>query len=695
MLKGQKFSIDVNGKPLTLEVSELAKQANAAVLGQYGETVVLATVVMTPKDKDANFFPLVVDYEERFYAAGKIIGSRFVRREGRPSEEAILSARLIDRTIRPLFDHRIRRGVQLVITILSFDEENDPDFVAMMAGSLALAISDIPWNGPVAGIKLASFNNEVEINPLLSKTKEGGDFEAFVAGPYNHINMVELGGNQIKESLAEKTFEIAQKEINRLIEWQKDIVKKIGKPKTNLGIADIKPEVKTKAEEFLGNKLEKIIYQPSKTERQSQLEELNEKLVEFINQTETDEKVLASVAEFFESEVDRLVHKNIIEAEKRPDGRKLDEIRPLTAEAGLFERTHGSALFVRGDTQALSLTTLAPPGSELLIETMETSGKKHFMHHYNFPAYSVGETGPYRGPGRREIGHGALAGKALKAVVPSLDEFPYTIRVVSETLSSNGSSSMASTCAGSLSLMDAGVPIKKPVGGIAMGLMSESDEKYKILTDIQGPEDHYGDMDFKIAGTDEGITAMQLDVKVNGLTLKIIRETMEQAKKARLQILEVMKKVISQPKESLSKYAPAILTFQIDPERIGEVIGPGGKVINGIIASTGGKTTIDIEENGKIFVSGPTKELAEAALNQIKSIVKTYTIGEIVEGKVVRIMDFGAIVEFDNRDGMVHVSELKNGFVKKVEDVVKLGDKVKAKIIRLDPDGRIGLSLKI
>ncbi|MBI2591233.1 MAG: polyribonucleotide nucleotidyltransferase [Candidatus Brennerbacteria bacterium] len=687
----QQFSIDIAGRTLTLEVSDMAKQANAAVLGRYGETAVLATVVMTEKDKNGNYLPLLVDYEEKFYAAGKIIGSRYVRREGRPSEEAILSGRLVDRTIRPLFDQRIRREIQVVVTILAFDGENDPDFVALNAASTALAISDIPWNGPVSGMKIASFNGSFEINPPINKLKnQDQKFEAFFAGPKDRINMIELAGNEAEESVVLQGFETAQKEINKLIEWQNEIKQKIGKSKTQLEFAKPDTELQKKVKDFLIGKLEKAVYQQSKTEYQNQIGRLLHEMTASLD--EEDNKTDAE--HIFEEELDLLVHKNILEKELRPDSRKLDEVRQLNGEVGLLARTHGSALFSRGDTQSLSITTIAPPGAEQLVETMETTGKRRFLHHYNFPAYSVGEIGSFRGPGRREIGHGALAEKALKAIIPPFDVFPYTIRVVSETLSSNGSSSMASACAASLSMMDAGVPIKKPVGGIAMGLMYETDSNYKIVTDIQGPEDHHGDMDLKVAGTDAGITAIQMDVKIPGITAKIFSDGLNQAKKARLKIIGFIKTVLPEPRPQLSKYAPIVLTIKIDPERIGEVIGPGGKVINGIIAATGGETTIDIEEDGKIFISGPTKELAEEALERVKSIVKTYKLGEMVSGKVVKILDFGAIVEFGNRDGMIHISELKDGYVKTVDEVLKLDEQVQAKIIRLDPDGRIGLSLK-
>lgn len=693
-LNKQDFSIDFAGQKLTLSVSRLAEQANAAVLGTYGDTSVLVTVVMGKEDRDIDFFPLVVDFEEKFYAAGKIIGSRFVRREGRPSEAAILSGRLIDRVIRPLFDHRIRRDVQVVVTILSYDEENDPDFIALLSASTALAISNIPWNGPAIGVRVArTKDSQTIINPpnSLFVNSENIAFDSFVAGTKEKINMIELGGNEAKEQEVEESFDIARKEIDKLIDFQKNIIAKIGQPKTEVALSEPGQELKNKVIEFLKGKLEEAVYIKDKVERQNRVEKLQSDLKQFLQE---GDKEIEGVDHLFEEELDKLIHKNIIEIEKRPDGRKVDELRELYAEIGLFKRLHGSALFMRGNTQALAVTTLAAPGAEQLIETMEISAKRRFMLHYNFPPYSVGEIGRMGGVGRREVGHGNLADKAVRPLIPSQNEFPYTIRVVSEILSSNGSSSMASVCAASMSLMDAGVPIKKPAAGIAMGLMSAEDGKYKILTDIQGPEDHYGDIDCKIAGTADGITAMQMDVKIDGINVKVLGEVLAQAKKARLEILSVMTKTISEPKPQVSSYAPVIMTLDILPEQIGEVIGPGGKMINSIIRDTGAQT-IDIEQTGKVFVSALTQEQASSAINFIKSLTKRFAVGEILEGKIIKTLDFGAIVDLGGgKDGMVHVSELKEGFVKKVEDVVKVGDKIKVKVIRVDEDGRIGLSMK-
>ncbi|MEK7212801.1 MAG: KH domain-containing protein, partial [Patescibacteria group bacterium] len=629
MIDKKQYSIEIGGKTLTLEMSSLAEQANAAVLAKYGETVVLVTVVMAPAESSADYLPLKVDYEERFYAAGKIIGSRFIRREGRPSDEAILSGRLVDRVIRPLFDQRIRRDIQVVTTVLAYDEENDPDFPGLMAASTALGISNIPWNGPVGGLRITNIKGEFAANPNRSALENSEvPYEAFVAGPRGRINMLELSGREAAEEKILQGFELAQKEIDRLVEFQGKIIGEIGRPKAEVHLYEPAPELRQAAQEFLlaspepasfadprsaegfgearvateaesakrgASRLEEAMYAPSKMEQASRLLSLKNEL--FAHLAEKIEKADLKAAELvMENIVDKMVHKNILEKDRRPDGRGLTDIRALFGEVGLFSRTHGSAIFVRGNTQALAVTTLAAPGSEQLVETMETTGKRRFMLHYNFPPYSVGEIGNFRGPGRREIGHGALAEKALKPLIPPVEEFPYTIRVVSEILSSNGSSSMATVCAGAMSLMDAGVPLKKPAAGIAMGLMLDDQDNYKVLTDLQGPEDHYGDMDFKVAGTEDGVNAIQLDVKFHGLTMPMIAATLTQAREARLQILKVMQGVIAKPRPQLSPYVPSIIQLKISTDKIGLVIGPGGKMINGLI-KTYGLTTIDIEDD--------------------------------------------------------------------------------------------------
>ncbi|MBI2010947.1 MAG: polyribonucleotide nucleotidyltransferase [Candidatus Colwellbacteria bacterium] len=695
-LERKKFVKNIGGRDLILEVSRLAEQTNASVLGTYGGTMVLVTVVMGDEDSGLDYLPLTVDYEERFYAAGKILGSRFIRREGRPSDEAILSGRLIDRTLRPLFDERIRRAIQIVITVLSYDEENDPDFVALVTASTALSISDIPWNGPVAGVSIGEVNGKLELNPVLSllhdKENKVG-FESFFAGKEGVINMIELGGDEVSEANALKAAETASGVIKELIDFQNEIVAQIGKPKSELRLAEPSREFSAAVKKFLEGKLEETLYIEAKVDRIGRLGELKESLKEHLALEGFSADELKMLDQIFDNETDEVMSQNVLENERRPDGRKLDEIRELYSEVKLLPRAHGSALFVRGTTQALAAVTLGPPRAEQLIETIEYSGKKRFMLHYNFPPFSVGEARSSRGPGRREIGHGALAEKAIRPVIPIAENFPYTIRVVSDILSSNGSTSMATVSAASLSLMDAGVPIKAAVAGISIGLVMAPDGRYKLLTDIQGPEDHYGDMDFKVAGTRKGLNAIQMDVKVEGVTIEILRKALERAKIARHQILDFTDRVISEPRAELSPLAPKILTFLIDPSHIGEVIGPGGKVINAIIERTGA-ISIDIDDDGQVFITADKPGSAEQAAAEIKAIVKVFEVGEVVEGEVVKLLDFGAIVELGGgRSGLLHVSELKEGFTKNVEDVVKLGDRVKVKVIKTE-NGKISLSLR-
>ncbi len=692
-LQKKRFSCDFAGKKVDIETSKIAEQANAAIIGTCGETSVLVTVTMGKEDKKIDYFPLTVDYEERFYAAGKIIGSRFIRREGRPSEEAVLSGRLIDRTLRPLFDHRIRRDVQVVVTILSYDDENDPDFIALFTASTALMASNIPWAGPVAGVKVCrKKSGETLINPLNSEIKENQEIilEGFVSGTADRINMIELAGNETGEENVVESFTVAHNEIKKLIDFQNQIISKIGREKTVFEFKDLSG-LRQKVRQFLTGKLEEALYSKDKTEMNSKLDALKKELTAYLESE--NEIELGEVDGVFDEEVNDALHKNILERDSRPDGRKLDELRDLYAEVALFRRLHGSALFVRGNTQALAVATLGAPGTEQMIETMEASWKRRFMLHYNFPPFSTGEVGRMGAPGRREIGHGALAEKAFRYLIPSQDEFPYTVRVVSEILSSNGSSSMATVCAASLALMDAGVPLKKPAAGIAMGLITSPKGEFKVLTDIQGPEDHHGDMDCKVAGTKDGISAMQMDVKVEGITPEILLATLKQAKKARLEILKLIEDTLPAPRKEVSPFAPVIMVLNINPEQIGLVIGPGGKTINGIIQSTG-ILTIDIEEDGKVYVAGNDIEKVRQAVSIVKGMTKEFEIGEVVSGEIIKILDFGAIVDLGGgKDGMIHVSELKQGFVEKVTDVVKVGDVVTAKVIRSE-EGKIGLSLK-
>ncbi|MDP3953587.1 MAG: polyribonucleotide nucleotidyltransferase [bacterium] len=694
-LRRTQFSTNVAGRDLTLEVSDLASQTNASVLATYGDTTILATVVMDKEDQESDYFPLRVDYEEKFYAAGKILGSRFIRREGRPSDNAVLSGRLIDRVIRPLFDQRIRRGVQVVLTILSYDGENDPDFVALMAASSALAISDIPWSGPAAGVRIAKTDTGFVLNPTNTQAGEvtKGNFDAFVAGISERVNMIELGGYEVGEGDVVEACEATLAEIKKLVDFQKEIVAKVGKKKVALEIPAPPENLVKEAKDFLAGKLEEAVYTLDKAEGQNKQFDLAKALKKHLEEKDFSQEDLSYLPNILEEETEALIKSNILESDKRPDGRALNEVRPLYAEVGTLPRMHGSAIFVRGTTQALAVTTLGAPGDEQIVETVEFSGKRKFMLHYNFPPFSVGEARSFRGPGRRDIGHGALALKAIEPLLPSGQDFPYTIRVVSEILSSNGSSSMATVSATSLSLMDAGVPISAPAAGIAMGLVLGEGGKYKILTDIQGPEDHYGGMDFKVAGTKDGINAVQLDVKVDGLTSEMIKETITQATKARLQILEVTDAVLDKARADLSQYAPRILTIQISPDRIGELIGPGGKVINAMIEETG-VDSIDIEDDGMVMVTTTDVVKGTEAIRRIGAMMKEYEIGEIVEGDIIKLLDFGAIVDLGGgKDGMVHISEFKDAFVKDIKEVAQLGDHVKAKVISAE-NGRIGLSVK-
>lgn len=679
---------------MKLEVSKLAEQANAAVLASYGETTVLATAVMAKTDRDVDYLPLTVNYEEKFYAGGHILGSRFLRRESKPSDEAILSGRLIDRAIRPLFDQRIRREIQAVVTVLSYDGQNDPDFVGLIAASTALAISDIPWNGPISGVRLLKNRSGFLINPTNDElSADDVEFSTFIAGLGGKINMIELGGLDAKEEDVAKAFETALQPIAQLIDFQNEAVKVLGRQKTDVPVSMPSEKLQSSVSKFLGGKIEAAVYVKEKQERGLKMEELRADLLRSLTDEQFSEKEIKLASLMLDNEVDALVHRKLLDEGARPDGRAFDELRDLHAEAGILPIVHGSALFVRGNTQALAVTTLAAPGAERLSETLDGAKKDRFFLHYNFPPFSTGETGGFKGPGRREIGHGALAEKAVAPLIPSREEFPYVIRVVSEILSSNGSSSMATVCASVMSLMEAGVPLKKPAAGIAMGLMSASDGRYRVLTDIQGPEDHYGDMDFKVAGTEDGINALQMDVKIEGVGLDVLRQAMSQAREARLKILQVMKGAISAPRSELKPGVPQIVSFSIDPSRIGEVIGAGGKVINGIIEKTGA-TSIDIDDDGKVFISAPDRAIADAAANEIKNLLREFEIGEIVEGEVEKILDFGAIVDLGGgKSGMIHVSELKSGYVEKVTDVLKVGDHVRAKVIKLE-NGKVGLSIK-
>lgn len=691
------FSFDFKGRPLKIEVGRLAQQASGSVLLSYGDSVVLATAVMGKKDKtDCNYMPLSVEFEEKLYAAGKIKGSRFIKREGRPQDEAILSGRLIDRTLRPRFDQRIRRDIQVVVSVLSFDKENDPDVLGITAASLALSISDIPWQGPIAGVRVSKMDGQYIANPTYTQ-REASSLEIVVSGTQDRVNMLEAGAKEASEEEMVEAIKTGQDAYRELINFQREVIEFIKPQKAAVELKEADPVFRKKVEEFILGKLEPAIYTKDKSAQVDELRQINESLVKMIKETETEntqEKIFLA-ANIVEEETDKIVHRNVLEKNLRPDERKLNEVREISCEAGVLPRTHGSALFNRGATQALCTVTLGAPSEKQIIDGLEAEYKKRFLHHYNFPPFSVGETGPFRGPGRREIGHGALAERALSMMIPPEEEFPYTIRLVSEILSSNGSSSMASVCGSSLALMDAGVPIKSAIAGIAMGLIADekNPQNSKILTDIQGPEDHYGDMDCKVAGTLKGICAIQMDVKIEGVTPEILGRVFAQAKEARTFILQKMNAVINQPRESLSPFAPRIIIHQINPEKIREVIGPGGKVINQIIDETGVK--IDIEDSGMIFITSENQESAQKALEWIKNITHEVKPGEIFQGRVTRIINFGAFVEIlPGQEGLVHISELAPYRVRKVDDIVKVGDIIPVKVKNIDEQGRINLSLK-
>ncbi len=699
------YSLDFTGKKLSVEIGKLAGQANGSCRIQYGDTTVLVTATMGREAKNIDYFPLSVDYEEKYYAAGKIKGSKWIKREGRPSEEAILSGRLIDRTLRPRFDHGMRNEVQVVATVLSFDGVNDPDMVALFGASLALMVSDIPFNGPVAGVRVGRRDGKLILNPTY-EDRETGDFDLVVSGTAEKINMIEAGANIVPEADIVAAAEHGLKNLRELTEFQKMIASEIGKAKQEVLVFAHDEELKKEVFGVAVPLLEEALYTPDKLAYVEGLNRVRDAVKEHVitkyqGDPDAAKKVDESV-DLFDEAVNYVVHKNILESEKRPDGRKIDELREISAEVGVLPQVHGSGLFNRGSTQALSVLTLAAPGLEHWVETMEIDlTKKRFMHHYVFPPFSVGETGRLGAPGRREIGHGALAERSLKPIIPSKDEFPYTIRVVSEILSSNGSSSMASVCGSSLALMDGGVHIKTPAAGIAMGLMFESLSpkssegramKYKILTDIQGPEDHHGDMDLKVAGTKDGVTGMQMDVKVDGITTEILGHALEQAKKARLGILEHMNRALASPRAELSPHAPRVQTIKINPSKIGALIGPGGKIINEIIEKTG--TSIDIEDDGTVFVTSPTPEGMEKARALIAEVTYEVKPGDEFDGTVVRLMDFGAFVEFlPGRDGMVHVSEISGEHVNRPSDILKVGQKVHVWVREIDSQGRINLTM--
>lgn len=695
-MQQKKWSLQIGGRILEIETGLLAGQANGSVTVRYGDTVVLATAVMSKEaSKISGYFPLMVDYEERYYAAGKIKGSRFIKREGRPSDEAILTGRVVDRTIRPLFNGRMRNEVQVVITVLSIDGENDTDIVSMIAGSAALHISNIPWDGPIGAVRVGKIGDQFLLNPVNGELKES-ELDLVIAGTKDKINMIEAGAKEVLEEDIIKAFEFGQEAVKKIVAFLEDIRKEVGKEKADPALLQGTPEFEEEVRKMLITEgLEESLYNQDKKVIAEKTDAIRNKIFEHIEQNnEGDISKLKEVAvQILEEISDEIVHKNILEKEKRPDGRKLDEIRHIDCKVGVLPRTHGTGLFTRGETQALTVTTLGSPGDEQIIDTMELDVKKRYIHHYNFPPFSVGEIKPMRGPGRREVGHGALAEKALVPVLPSKEEFPYTILLVSEVLSSNGSSSMASTCGSTLSLMDAGVPIKRPVSGIAMGIIVGEKDKFKILTDIQGAEDHYGDMDFKVAGTEKGITALQMDVKVDGVTIAMLKAVLSQSQKNRMEILEKMLSAIASPRKEMSQYAPRIIIMKINPDKIRNVIGTGGKIINEIIDETG--VQIDIEDDGSIFITSIDESSAKKAQEWIDNLTHEVKSGEKFNAKITRIMNFGAFAEIlPGQEGLIHISELADHRVEKVEDVVKVGDVVPVKVKNIDEQGRINLSLK-
>ncbi len=678
---------DVGGRELSFEVGRVARQAHGATLVRYGGTVVLVTAVMSEEVREGiDFLPLLVDYEERFYAAGKIPGG-FFKREGRPSENAILSARLVDRSIRPLFPKGFRNDVHIVVTVLSYDQLNQPEILAINGASLALSVSEIPFDGPVAAVRVGYIDGEFIVNPTEPEL-ETSELDLVVAGTKDAIVMVESGAREIPEKVMVDAMAFAHEHIRKIIEIQERLIEKLGKEKMKLESPERNEELSRIIRERWAQAIREALNIRTKIERNAALKKIEREIY-----TELGEEFLGyefQMKEEFEALLHETVRKMIVEEGIRADGRGWKDIRPITCEVGVLPRTHGSALFTRGETQALVITTIGVVGDEQIIDGLGEEEAKRFMLHYNFPPYSVREVRPMRGPGRREIGHGALAERALKAVIPPEDDFPYTIRVVSEILSSNGSTSMATVCGGTLSLMDAGVPIKSPVAGIAMGLIKEGD-KVVVLSDILGLEDHHGDMDFKVAGTEKGITALQMDLKVKGISFDTLERALEQAREGRLYILGKMKEAIAEPRPSLSPYAPRIMVAEINPDKIHEVIGPGGKIIRDIIRKTGAK--IDIEEDGKVYISSPTEESGLKALEMIKNIAREVKEGDIFKGKVTRVTKFGAFVEiWPGKVGLVHISELSDRKVRSVEDVVKVGDEIEVMVIGVDSLGRISLS---
>ena len=695
----QVFRLDFCGRGLTVETGEVAKQAGGAVLVRYDDTVVLSTATASKQAKEGiDFFPLTVLFEEKLYSVGKIPGG-FLRREGRPSEHATLTARMIDRPIRPLFADGFRNEVQVVNTVLSVDQDCTPEMTAMFGASLALCVSDIPFNGPIAGVMVGRVDGEYIINPTPEQL-EKSDINLTVAGTKYAVNMVESGAKEVSEEAMLGAIMFGHEHIKQLVAFQEEIAAAVGKEKMEVKLYTVDEDIDREVRAQFEQAIRDAVSIEKKLERYGKIDELTEEAVAVFDAKEYETeaakaKALKQVKQICHSIEADEVRRLIIEDKVRPDGRKIDEIRPLDSQVDILPRAHGSALFTRGETQVLSVTTLGPMNDNQIIDDLTEVETKRFMHHYNFPPYSVGETGRMGSPGRREIGHGALGERALSQVLPSVEDFPYTIRTVAEVTESNGSSSQASICAGTMSLMAAGVPLKAPVAGIAMGLiMDEENGKYTVLTDIQGMEDHVGDMDFKVAGTSEGITALQMDIKVTGITKEVFEEALAQAKIARAQILENMMTAISEPREDVGKYAPKIEQFYIDPEKIREVIGPNGKMINKIIEASD-DVKIDIEDDGHVVIYHMDRAAINHAADMIRDIVREAKVGDIYEGKVVRIEKFGAFVNlFPGTDGLLHISKINHERVNKVEDVLNIGDTVRVKVTEIDDRGRVNVSAK-
>lgn len=685
----KKFVYKLAGRDLIVTTGKVAEQAGGACLVQYGDTVILATATASKEPREGiDFFPLSVDYEEKMYSVGKIPGG-FIKREGRPSEKAVLACRLIDRPIRPLFPEGFRNAVQVILTVLSVDQDNAPEMVAMLGSSIALSISDIPFDGPTAAVAIGRKGSEFIINPN-SQEREESDLDLVVSGTEEAIMMVEAGADIVKEEVILEGILTAHEEIKGLARFIKDIAEEVGKPKMEFHLAKTDEEIEKEIEEFGKDILVNAINTLEKQERNDNIDRVKTEITDYFIEKypENAKDIKATIDNMLKHEVRRL----IVEENHRPDNRKADEIRTITSEVGLLPRAHGSGLFTRGQTQVMTIATLGVMRDAQMIDGLGEEDSKRYMHHYNFPPYSVGEAGFMRGPGRREIGHGALAEKALLPVIPSEEDFPYAIRLVSEVLSSNGSSSQASVCGSSLSLLDAGVPIKAPVAGIAMGLIKEGD-KLAVLADIQGLEDHLGDMDFKIAGTEEGITAIQMDIKISGIGKDVLKEALEQARIGRLHILSKMNEEISVARDQVSAHAPKIYQMEVNPDKIRDIIGPGGKVINKIIDETGVK--IDIEDDGKVFIAAVNFEDGEKAIDMIEKIVEDIEVGKTYTGKVTRIMNFGAFVDVLNgKEGLVHISNIARERIDKVEDVLSVGDVIDVKVMEIDKQGRVNLSRK-